>query len=146
MYPWGCPGLRWGLTTPSWTPSACELYHQRHSQSIIHIGYAMIWHFSSNIRLLCNMVHEPGVIEGPYLKAQKNRIQRKTGFIGRYAHVGRVIPLHISSICAYHNGNHERLTVDCIAGDDQNRTVAGLFATMCRIKIDEVDMAPFNRV
>jgi len=104
----------------------------------------MNWHFSSNIRLLRNMVHEPGVIEGSYLKAQKNRIQRKTGFIGRHTHVGRIIPLYISSIRAHHNGNHERLTVDCIAGDDQNRTVAGLFATMCRIKIDEVDMAPFN--
>jgi len=78
------------------------------------------------------------------LEAEKNRVPGQAGFGRSNAYIDGVISRNVLRIRANHNGDHKRLPIDGIAGNDQDRPASGLFTSFRGIEVNEVDFASFN--
>src|SRR5439155_14330009 len=83
-------------------------------------------------------------IKGAELKAQEHCLNRQAAVFRQHSHVSRIIARNVRAFCANDNGDHERQSINSVSRQNQNWSVASLFASFYRIQINEVNLSALN--
>src|SRR3989442_15960176 len=135
-------GVRLHSFSEQFQTGLLELEHQ--PEGSLHLRHASWWYGPCEIRTVGLRVKETGWVQRANLKAQEYGVDWKAGFPGRHADVRWIVTRHIPCAGADDYRDDQRLAVNGVGRDHQDRSATGLFPTASEAEGDEVNLATAN--